>query len=435
MNLDLVMGRIQKVLPTETIVKEVVQTFMKDSTTQYPSFLETAPTFINYYSRNAYTSTHDVSFENFNEIAGEESPNKFHKIENLPIYSLDTSEFGSNLDDAGWSGDINSSGIILPDTITPKPDDLLEIVINSKKYLFQVTNGTADNFNNNKFYKISFKLSQYTKTEVEQATTETFKVDYSLIGKQKNTLIKKSYVEFLEDLKYKYDELLSAYKESYFNVTLGTFVLEDTRILDQFLNYFIIENNLAKSFVQYRNSIAISPTLHKYVDRRKYSDSFFSLIKANDYPKLKDTKLSLLADLVTGNKHYEIFYFLKNKANFVIYQNYIQNSTILDLDYSFLSLPTFSSDDANLNFIYKYSKIFMKLNELGQLQDGLVEVDSTTNVEVKEFFEDILSDINSLQPVYSRFPEDVMGNYVCNYYSTPIVLFALKELYAIIVKA
>ena len=126
------MARIKSVVSVEEMVHNTVETFVKDATVMYPNFLETAPLFVTYYSISSYQSTFDESFENYNEVAGEESPNKFHRIQGFPLYSIDLSDFSLNQSDDGWSSEVQSSAIVLPDTTIPLPDDLFEIEFNSK---------------------------------------------------------------------------------------------------------------------------------------------------------------------------------------------------------------------------------------------------------------------------------------------------------------
>ena len=76
----------------------------------------------------------------------------------------------------------------------------------------------------------------------------------------------------------------------------------------------------------------------------------------------------------------------------------------------------------------------MNLNANGQLNNGIVDVNTGLSVEAKKHFETLLNGISDLEALYIRFPEDTMSEYVCNYYSIPIILYALKELYSLIVK-
>lgn len=426
------MGRIANVVPIKDVVENSIQSFVSDATMVYPNFLETAPIFVTYYSRAVSKSTYDESFEAYNEITGSESPNKYSKVEDLPIYSLDTSDFSTEMGDQGWAGQVSSSAIILPDTIQPKTDDLLEISFHTKKYLFVVTSGTPDNFGNNKFYKINIQLSQYTVKEVERQVDDEYKIDYDLIGKKANTLIKKSYAESLGTLRTTYDLLLKVYMEQYYRSNSQSFVNSNNGSLDQYVNYFLTKNSLLTPFVPYRNSCFISPTIGRYVDKTIYQSSFLKVIEELKFPSLSTEKTYILKSSL-GRERYE-FMALLGGGNFVEYTLTPQSSTntIVDIvDLAFFNESTVL-EDPNQKFIYDFSRFFYNLDEYGKLSEG-VKLSDGLSVTGKEHFENLLRSIDNIEVRYVRLG-DSFNVPINDYYLTPLLLFALKHLFYLISK-
>lgn len=426
------MGRIANVVPIKDVVENSIQSFVSDATMVYPNFLETAPIFVTYYSRAVSKSTYDESFEAYNEITGSESPNKYSKVEDLPIYSLDTSDFSTEMGDQGWAGQVSSSAIILPDTIQPKTDDLLEISFHTKKYLFVVTSGTPDNFGNNKFYKINIQLSQYTVKEVERQVDEEYKIDYDLIGKKANTLIKKSYAESLGTLRTTFDLLLKVYMEQFYKTNSQSFVNSNNGSLDQYVNYFLTKNSLLTPFVPYRNSCFISPTIGRYVDKIIYQSSFLKLIEELKFPNLSTEKTYILKSPL-GKERYE-FMALLGGGNFVEYTLTPQSSTntIVDIvDLAFFNEATVL-EDPNQKFIYDFSRFFYNLDEYGKLSDG-VKLGDGLSVSGKEHFEKLLKSIDDIDVRYVKLG-DSFNAPISDYYLTPLLLFALKHLFYLISK-
>lgn len=426
------MGRIANVVPIKDVVENSIQSFVSDATMVYPNFLETAPIFVTYYSRAVSKSTYDESFEAYNEITGSESPNKYSKVEDLPIYSLDTSDFSTEMGDQGWAGQVSSSAIILPDTIQPKTDDLLEISFHTKKYLFVVTSGTPDNFGNNKFYKINIQLSQYTVKEVERQVDEEYKIDYDLIGKKANTLIKKSYAESLGTLRTTFDLLLKVYMEQFYKTNSQSFVNSNNGSLDQYVNYFLTKNSLLTPFVPYRNSCFISPTIGRYVDKIIYQSSFLKLIEELKFPNLSTEKTYILKSPL-GKERYE-FMALLGGGNFVEYTLTPQSSTntIVDIvDLAFFNEATVL-EDPNQKFIYDFSRFFYNLDEYGKLSDG-VKLGDGLSVSGKEHFEKLLKSIDDIDVRYVKLGDN-FNVPISDYYLTPLLLFALKHLFYLISK-
>lgn len=412
------MGKITNILSAEEIVTNSINTYIKDSTETYPNFLESAPFFVTYYSRSAYQSTFDVSLENYNEVVGEESPNKFHKVEKLPVYSLDTSDFSQEMGDEGWKGEISSSCIILPNTVVPKPDDLIEIEIHSKKYLFQVTNGTSDNYGNTKFYKINFRISNYTSDEANRQITEEFEVDFELIGKAQNVLIKKKYVSALTEIENTYDSFLKAFIHQYFNKSSQSFILSEMGIIDQYLNYFIDDNNLNKPYLEFRNSCIISPLIKQYLHMGSYKKTFYTLISEDKIKAFDELRMFVFPEF-RRNTQYKFTYFLKNKYNFVFYDK-LQASSL-----GISNLPIVRKapedilleDDRNLIFIQKY-----------------IELISASNSENShKRLDEIIQLLPTLSITYTDFNIELEDNVtIFNYYSIPLILFSLKKLHSLI---
>lgn len=409
------MGRIAKakVLPMSEIVRSTVDTYIKDSTQTYPEFLNEAPLFVTYYSRNLYESTYDTSFEAYNEIVGEESPNKFHKIENLPIYSLDTGDFGKTLNDDGWTGELQSSCIILPNTVTPKPDDLMEIEIHSKKYLFQVINGSSDNYGNTKFYKLEIRISNYRKDEAERQTTEELEVNFDLIGKVDNVVVKKSLNKYIETLREKYDHILKVYRENSFDKILNFFIEKDLSLLDYNLNKFIRDNELNKPFLEYRNSTAISGSLDKYVKLSTFDRSFFGNLSNGSEMKLHEVSFFVVMYPLSLTK-YSTSYFAGTTINIATYENVPKD---IFFSYEF-NLSKLSSEDYNSIFIERCLTFLINEKEKNNLQ----------------YLEDsILPLIPKLQPEYEGAREGITNKSdLISYYKNPLILFCLKEIFYII---
>lgn len=414
------MAKIKSVLTTQEIVTNNIDTYLNDTTRDYPNFLETAPFFVTYYSRSAYQSTFDTSLENYNEIVGEESPNKFHKIDNLPIYSLDTSDFNQEMGDEGWKGEISSSCIILPNTVTPKPDDLIEIEIHSKKYLFQVTNGSSDNYGNNTYYKINFRISQYTSTEADKQITEEFEIDFDLIGKSNNVLIKKDYAKALLQIEAVYNELLESFKYTYFDKAAQSFVLKELQILDQFLNYFIEDNGLNKPFLEFRNSTVISPLVKRYLRLTDYHKTFYSLLSKDTLANVEDLRLHVFLEH-SKETQYKFMYFLKNKYKFVFYGKEkvslqgISAISILQKD----SIGLENDTSLNLIFIKAFIDLINNANTENSKNrlDAIIKLIPTITVDYNSFINEVTED-----------------KAIFDYYLLPILLFTLKRLHSLIIE-
>lgn len=408
------MGRAT-VIPVETIVSNAVDTYIADSTLNYPSFLDSAPILVTYYSRAAYKSTHDPSFQAFNEVVGDESPNRYHKIEKLPVYSLEVADFSTEITENGLQGEVTSTCMILPDMINPKAEDLIEVVQHTSKYLFRVTGTTPDNYGNSKFYKLTFSLSSYTVEEANRQVEKVFEVDFDLIGRKANSVLPKNYANAIKNIREIYDEMLSAYSEQYYHSSSQTYANKVSSTVDQFLNHFIVNNELNVPFIAFRNSNNINPLLSKYLDKHAYSKTFLSKIEKLRFTEFGQTN-NIAIGIETKSEYYTFNYFLKEKVRFV---KYLQAAGPLDIvleefNLSLFELADIPDDivDSNLIFLYHFSKYI----QTPDLSDKL---------------EILFSKLSELEVRYFA-DQDIYSISINDYYLTPLILFALKHLFHLI---
>ena len=295
------MGRILK---NPSVTSSNVHHYIQQATQDYSTFLNAAPNFCKYYSKNRWKSTHDRSLESYDEVVGADSPLKFDSIENLPIYRIENSSFGTEITDFGVTGNVSSSAILLPDTIIPSVDDLFEIEYNTAKKLFLVVDVEQDNYNNSKFYKITFRLSPHGVEDVEDQVENELTVDYTLIGKAKDPIVSKSHFDLYLKLEDIYDGLLENYRDRFYDRESGLFVgsfqaSAHVPVVDPIVNEFIAKRGLNDAFDGYRS--------FRYQDRDAFK------VRSSDYRStvfwLLEKRPENVADALTNGefvKKYQI---------------------------------------------------------------------------------------------------------------------------------
>ena len=269
------MGRI---LTPAVLTEANIRDYISNSTKQYSTFFKGTPTFCTYYSKENFSSNHEKSLLNVSEIIGKDSPIRFNKIENLPIYSVETSSFSTSITDFGIAGDVSSSAIVLPRTIIPSSDDIFVLKYQSTERVFIVTDVEYDNFNNDRYYKISFKFSQHSLTDVDKQIDKELTVDYSLIGKTENPLVEKSHYDLYLQLENTFDVLYQEYKDRFYDDSICMFSKmesDGTYYVDHYLNAFIVKNSLASKYKSYRDFSYLDMDINKLGRTREYSKSVY----------------------------------------------------------------------------------------------------------------------------------------------------------------
>lgn len=324
------MGRI---LAPAAITQQNVQDYIRQSTKDYSTFLRSTPVFCTYYSKSSFGSNHDRSLENFSETVGADSPLKFDRVENLPIYSVENASFGTEITDFGISGTVTSTAILLPDTVIPMPDDVFELSFQTEKRVFLVTDVEQDNFNNSRYYKITFKLSQFSVQEVEDQVERELTVDYHLIGKSRTPVVEKSSFDLYVRLEGLCDSLIDEYRQRYYDQSVGLYA--DTEVdplgrlvCDPMLNCFILNHELCNRFESYRSFVFVDPRLKSLNRTRSYARTVFGVFERGLGTGLGSLELNVAIPIRFSVDRYSKDWFSK-RTHYTM--EYVESSALSDV--------------------------------------------------------------------------------------------------------
>lgn len=226
------MGKFIDTPNERSIVNNYVDDYMS-ATSKYAKFLDSVPNFVTYYSRDFVSSTEDHGLGTIKEVVGLESPVKYNKIFNMPLYGVD--EVSPNLtaeDLGGLDNEMQGNAILIPDTIVPQPDDLFlfsyhEATEETYK-LYRVTNVTTSAIDSNTYYQISFIVTPY---DLNILNERQVKDDYSVImnnigTEQKSIILDEDYIKARQfDLIS--SELADLYIDDYYDSKLNLFLFND----------------------------------------------------------------------------------------------------------------------------------------------------------------------------------------------------------------
>jgi hypothetical protein len=217
----------------------------------FTRFLETTPTYVTYYNINTIESTVDLGFANVDKILGPQSPLRYSEVKNLPIYGMEAIQLDIDEGDEGLNSSYDGELIILPDTITPYPDDFFILEHKGHKFLFRVTGVNYDTIKSNNFYKISFTI-KYVEEEdsvkILEQVTEKFTCVVGNIGTEDRCIIEDGVYELLQRMQYLYNDIAERYKLFYYhkkyNVILFNDITNGIHIYDRYINAFIQKHGL-----------------------------------------------------------------------------------------------------------------------------------------------------------------------------------------------
>ena len=217
----------------------------------FTRFLETTPTYVTYYNINTIESSVDLGFSNVDKILGPQSPIRFSEVKNFPIYGMETIQLDIDEAEEGMTSSYDGELIILPDTITPYPDDFFILEHKGHNFLFRVTSVNYDTIKSNNFFKIQFTIkyvSPEDSKKILEQVTEKFTCIVGNIGTEDRCIIEDEIYILLQRMQYLYKDMSERYLMFYYNKRYNAVIYYDSEdglgIYDRYLNAFIQKHGL-----------------------------------------------------------------------------------------------------------------------------------------------------------------------------------------------
>lgn len=242
-------------LAEEEFLNNNIFKFEDRMNSQYSRFLDRTPTYVTYYNISNVNSTVDNGFESVEQLLGDNSPIRFNKVENFPIYGIDQIVLDLADDEEGLTTDYDGDAVILPNTVKPLPGDFFVINHLSIKVQFMVTDIKYDTIKSNNFYKISYTLKSVSEPkQIEKQVSDKFKCIVDNIGTEEKCLIKEDEYYLLRDLVNEYERLAETFKLFFYNEKYNLFMTTESGIIfyDPYMTIFLKNNKIFSSKDNYK---------------------------------------------------------------------------------------------------------------------------------------------------------------------------------------
>ena len=313
---------------TDTTYTSTIDSLVKSTKDKFKNpyyiFSDQKPTKVTYYSQNIEKSTLDESSGLYNSHLGKDSPFVFNKIYDFFIYGIERIQMELEVGDYGTeSSEISGDGIILPNTITPRPGDFFTISYVKEDVLFKVIEVSTDTLDTGaNIYKIGYKLSSVKNiSNIEAQVEKKFNFIVNNVGTDFKSILQDCDYNLVKQLESIIENLIITFENVFFDSKLQTFIFNNDGWLmyDPFMIEFFIRNNIMK----YGNT-------YKFVDHAMDTNKTFAmdyiktLFYALENPNLKNLDYTTMAtaDLITDpnslfyarvERYYSINYRDKNK--------------------------------------------------------------------------------------------------------------------------
>ena len=213
------------------------------------------PMFVTYYNIDDTTSTTDRGNFTIDQALGPNSPLRYNKIENFPVYGLkelipSIDELEGNLLDLSIDGEI----IILPNTIKPSAYDYIVYRYLDDIIIFTVTSFEFSSIKNNNYYKLTISLKDLHNHEyqdnLDNQTIHNYIAKLDNIGTQDRVILESQISIEVDQLQKVRNHLIEYYIDSFYDKRYNCLILrnelltKDFSIYDPLLTKFIIDNNI-----------------------------------------------------------------------------------------------------------------------------------------------------------------------------------------------
>lgn len=349
-----------QILNEQNIIEKNILQYLQNTYSTQSKRLTGTPIYVTYLNKSINYSDQDRVLETVKEVIGVESPIAYNRIENLPLYLVNEVNPNLELDESfGLTTTGEGEGVILPDTIKPYVDDFFKINYMDEEFLFQINKIEFDKLNGKKFYKLSFHLSQYNESQVEEQIKDDYIVEYDNIGTKNNPIIEKKSYLLISEIR----EIILKLKKFYFDMFMNNkykvilYQYNDKIIYNDFLLNFIQENNILEN------------------NERKILNSYYIYDLFEDSPAKTQLYNDTIYYALTENK--KEYFKMENLVTFKILKNYKTSPFSLDYEdyYRVHYIPAGSHNeiltelDNNYNsymndaiVYYNYNEVFGRRN-------------------------------------------------------------------------
>lgn len=219
-----------RIMKNQSILQKQSDNYIRGELSNVAAAISTPQIIVRYYRIDANLSTTMTGLHNVEDYIGERSPVQYDVISNLPMAGIDNLVSQSTFDDElGFDEDFSSSGMILPNTIAPKPNDFFQVIGSDVTALYVVTNKNQVTVRSNPFVEIQFRL--YSRDpevikQLERQVKNEYLVTVTAIGEDKTMVIKKKSFFEIQDHVKQYLDLLELYRTYFYDENKSAFVFD-----------------------------------------------------------------------------------------------------------------------------------------------------------------------------------------------------------------
>lgn len=341
------MGKFTDTKYTNTVNK-LIDASKSKLDNPYYIFSDQKPTKVTYYAQNIEKSTLDESSGLYEAHVGDKSPFKFNKIKDFLIYGIERISTEYDVGDYGTEANqISGDGLILPNTINPRPGDFFSIDYVKESILFKVNGVTTDTLDTGaNFYKIEYAAELTGSIDkINEQVEKEFNFIPKNVGTDFKAVLQSCDYDLIENLEELVEKLIVFFENIFFDTKLQTFCYnhDGWYMYDPFMIEFLIRNSIldyGNEYVYVSHATEVDKTFSM-----DYYRTFFYCLENPKTANVLECCNNATADLITDPNslfitrlynYYRIRYFDKTpyKTRFSVFDTdvleHINSNTMYD---------------------------------------------------------------------------------------------------------
>jgi hypothetical protein len=181
-----------KVIQVENLIEIQSQKHRERLLSQFSRLLDSSPSFLQYYSIDGVNSTVEIGSRDIMQYVGSDSPVKFKKIKNLPMYSLQVIDAAISYDDIlGTYTEYEGEGLELQSLIQPYPGDHFIIPAFNTQIIFAITDVKIRAVRGMDHYVVNYTLIPTSRIKnIEAQVIDNYTCIFRNIGTEDSPIIR-----------------------------------------------------------------------------------------------------------------------------------------------------------------------------------------------------------------------------------------------------
>lgn len=288
----------------DTMVDNSMQELANVLNSKFTSYLQGngTPVLVTYYNLDTNISTTELGSGTYDKRLGDNSPLRFNKILDFPVYGLKEIIPSKDQLDGGLV-DItvdNSEVIILPNSIKPNPlDHFVYHFLDGRSITFRVVDIEYSSIKSNNYYKLSISLADInddsTEDDLEDQTIKTYKTCLNIMGTNERCIVEDTVFETIESIEKIRKEMIQIYLDTFYEKKYNALVFRGHNggypLFDPYLTKFVVKNNvLDKSYSG--DYIVLVDYDMRYEVNKDYNKSIYHYLETRDNNRMK--RLSIM---------------------------------------------------------------------------------------------------------------------------------------------